>query len=319
MVALALLLRQGVALAESPERADLIQRAQQAKVAENHAEALRLAREAGQIKMTASLRRFIVEEESALGMWVEAYSDAQKCTREGPLEPPSPNHDAVLIGCRALLHALRDHVGLLVFDVPSPPPADLRVTIAGRLVDGPLAETEHAAPLGEVVVEAEASGRVPIHQTVRVGAEPTHVELALSEPSRETATTVTTGVAPRASEPVAVRTVRGPSGPIVAGIGLLAGVTAIVARQVANGQYDALQGRCTGQPCPDGSDARARIERLDTIALVSGIGGAALIGLGATLYFVVDKHTEPAAPPRRATLSVGIDPLSRVVTCAAPF
>jgi hypothetical protein len=320
LLALAIFASHADALAERPERAELIQMAQEAKAAGDHARALRLGREAGEAKMTASLRRFLVEEESALGMWLDAYSDAQKCTREAALEPPSPNHDAVLIGCRTLLHALRDRVGLLVFDFPTPPPADLRVTVDDRLVDDPLTETEHPTSLGEVVIEATASDRASIRRTVRTGTEPTHVVLAFAEPSHEPASSAPPDVAPRVVEPLAVRTVRGPSGPIVAGIGLVAGIGAIVTRVIATGQYDALRDRCSAQGCTDGPDARARIERLDTIALVSGIGGAALLGLGATLYFVVDRRTEPVpAPSRRASLFVGIDPRARVVACGARF
>jgi hypothetical protein len=324
MLALAVLVGATDALAESPDRAELIQKAQQAKASGDHAEALRLGREAGEAKMTASLRRFLVEEESALGMWVEAYSDAQKCTREAAMEPPSPNHDAVLIGCRTLLHSLRDRVGLLVFDFSSPPPPDLRVTIDGRLVDSLFTETEHPAPLGEVVVEAAANGRATIRRTVRAEraeTEPNHVAFAFAEPSPEPLAPSAGGQtgATVVDRPV-MRTVRGPSGPILAGIGIAAGIGAIVTYTIANGQYDELHGRCTVQVCPDGHDAQARIERLDTIALVSGIGGAALLGLGATLYFVVDKHVEPVAgPPRRASLSVQIDPRSRIVTWVAPF
>jgi hypothetical protein len=321
MLGLAILVRHGGARAEGDERAQLIERAQQAKASGDHAQALALAHDAGQIKMTASLRRFVVEEESALGAWVDAYSDAQKCTREAALEPPSPNHDAVLIGCRTLLHSLRDRVGILVFDFGSAPPMDLRVTVDARPVETLLTETEHAAPLGEVTIEATASGRASIRRTVRTGAEPIHVVLTFVEPSPETdATAPSPAAAPRSEQPVATRTVRGPSGPIVAGIGLAAGIAAIVTRQISNNQYDALQDRCRSQACPDGPDARARIERLDTAALVSGIGGAALLGLGATLYFVVDKRTEPVdGPNQRASLSVRLDPASRMVTCVAAF
>jgi hypothetical protein len=321
MLALAILSHHAEALAEHPDRPELIERAQQAKASGDHAEALRLGRRAGEEKMTASLRRFLVEEESALGMWVDAYSDAQKCRSEAALEPPSANHDAVLIGCRTLLHELRDHVGLLVFDFPLPPPADLRVTIDGRLVDNLLGEPEHATSLGDVVIEAAAPGRASLRRTVRAGTELTHVVLAFAEPPHDpVASPATPDVAPRSGEPVSVRTVRGPSGPIVAGVGLAAGIGAIVMRAVATGQYNALVDRCRTQGCSDGPEVRARIERLDTIALVSGVGGAALLGLGATLYFVVDKRSEPVLPPQRSSfLSLGVDPRSPTVTLGGVF
>jgi len=321
MLALVILACQAEAQAEPADRGELIQKAQQAKDLGNHQDALRFAREAGDSKMTASLRRFLVEEERALGLWVDAYSDAQKCSREAAMEPPSSNHDAVLVGCRALLHELRDHVGLLVFDIPSPPPADLRVTIDGRLVDSLLAEAEHPTSLGEVAIEATASGRAAIRRNVRAGTDATHVVLAFAEPVQDSgATSDTPDVAPRANETVSMRTVRGPSGPIVAGVGLAAGIGAIVTRAIASGQYSALEERCRNEGCSDGPDARARIERLDTIALVSGLGGAALLGLGATLYFVVDKHAEPiSSQPKSASIALGVDPRSRTVTLGGAF
>ncbi len=318
VLALGILTSPTLASAQKPERAELIQKAQEAKASGDHVEALRLAREAGETKMTASLRRFLVEEESALGRWIDAYSDAQKCTREAATEPPSPNHDAVLVGCRALLHSLREHVGLLVFDFASPPPPDLRITIDGRLVEDPFAETEHPASLGEVAVEATASGRRSIRRTVQTASEPAHVALAFAEPSQDSLATPV--AVPPAAEPVAFRTVRGPSGPIVAGIGLAAGIAAIVTRRIATGEYDDLEQRChSPQGCPpDRDDVRARIERFDNVAFASAVGGAALLGLGATLYFFVDKRTEPV-PNRRASLSIEFDPRTRVVTCGATF
>jgi hypothetical protein len=246
-------------------------------------------------------------------MWVDAYSDAQKCTREAAQEPPSPNHDAVLIGCRTLLHTLREHVGLIVLDFPSPSPADLRVAFDGRLVDGLLTETEHPSALGEVVIDASASSLATFRRMVLVGPEPIHVTLFAEPPPEPVAAPVARDVVAPAVEPGARRTVHGLSGPIVAGVGLAAGIGAIVTRVVANGQYDALEQRCSAQACPDGPEARARIERLDTAALVSGIGGAALLGLGATLYFVVDKRTET---PKS---SIAFDPRSRVITWSAAF
>jgi hypothetical protein len=300
-LAFALLAGAHTARAEPPTRAELIQMAQQAKTSGNHDEALRLARSAGEQKMTASLRRFLVEEESALGQWIDAYADAQACTREAAAEPPSPNHDAVLIGCRALLHELREHVGIVVFDFSSPPPADARVTVDGRLVESLLTESEHPTALGDVVVEVTAPGRVAVRRNAHTRAEPTHVALELGPPPPEPAPVAAPSPAVPAVDTVPMRTVRGPSGIVVAGVGVAAGIGALVTRAVANGKYDTLRERCASQGCPDGSNERDRIDQLDTISLVSGIAGGALVGLGATLYFVIDRHREPVTPGAAST------------------
>jgi hypothetical protein len=216
-----------------------------------------------------------------------------------------------------LLHSLRERVGLVVLDFPSPPPSDLRVTFDGRLVDGLFTETEHPAALGEVAIEASASGRATIRRPVLVGPEPIHVTLAFAETPPEAV--VRDDVVPTA-EPRAGRTVHGLSGPIVAGVGLAVGIGAIVTRVIANGEYDALEQRCRGHICPDGPEASARIDRLDTAALVSGIGSAALLGLGATLYFVVDKRTERAPAASQAPkFSIAFDPRSRAAAWSLTF
>src|SRR5262245_1853307 len=78
--------RVGLAQRSMDERGDLLERATLARAAGDHAEALKSARRAAGFKMTASLRRFIVEEEMAAKEWLNAHVDAQKCTREAAAE-----------------------------------------------------------------------------------------------------------------------------------------------------------------------------------------------------------------------------------------
>jgi hypothetical protein len=115
---------------ERPERAELIQMAQEAKAAGDHARALRWGEAVK--PMTASLRRFRRRDRAR--PVVDAYSDAYRNARGKPRSSLFPNHDAVS-SLPNPLHAVRDRVGLLVFDFPSPLPADLRVTVDDRLVD----------------------------------------------------------------------------------------------------------------------------------------------------------------------------------------
>ena len=101
-------------------RRELIQEAQQARGSRDHLRALELANRAGQLGMTTALRRFIAEEQSALGLLGAALDSAERCVREAPRDtaPASAEHAEA---CEALAAELRPRVERAVQEAPPPP------------------------------------------------------------------------------------------------------------------------------------------------------------------------------------------------------
>src|SRR5438105_823884 len=106
--------------ADMAARRLLLEQAQQARTGGDHTRALDLASRAGRISMTASVRRFIAEEENSLGRYASALGSAELCVHDAEREPASRNRDAVASGCRTLASQLRGRVGHIVVRVPTP-------------------------------------------------------------------------------------------------------------------------------------------------------------------------------------------------------
>src|SRR5262249_50690377 len=101
-----------------------------------------------------------------------------------------------------------------------------------------------------------------------------------------------TAAASRTAEPLGTRTIHNVSEPIVTNIDIAANINALITRFITINQYNTLYDRCARKTYSNNADTQAGIEHLETAAVVSGIGAAVLVGLGATLYFFVDKHVE---------------------------
>src|SRR5262249_59795061 len=82
-----------------------------------------------------------------LGAFSAAYEAARGCTEAAASEPPSANHDAVFLGCRALMHELEPRIGLVSF-----------------AWDGDLPEGAVLALDGEVIALERRARRVPPRQ-----------------------------------------------------------------------------------------------------------------------------------------------------------
>src|SRR5581483_4120871 len=139
-----------------------------------HAEALAAASRAGAMKMTASLRRFLAEELVALGRFPAAYEAAQRCNDEAPQEPPSPNHDLVVRGCRELVRDLAGKVAVVSIDWGGDPPAGATVALSsGESLD--LAVPVHPLAPGSVELRASAPGFRDAVRTLDLIAGSVHV------------------------------------------------------------------------------------------------------------------------------------------------
>ncbi len=265
---------------DTAARKALIDEAVRARAENDHARALERAEAARAMRATASLLLFIAEEHEHLGYLPEAYDTARECLQIAETEAPSPNHDAVLVGCRSVVADLRARVAVVSWDVPTPRPAGLVVDVAGkRRGDG---RRSVAVAPGPIVVEARAPGWLPFTSKIEApaGGE-AHVVIVLERDrplSRELD-------APRERSVQA-----NPAGPILVGVGVATLAVSGVLRLVGNARYGDLEARCAGG-CPDGASERSSIERLDTVAFGTALVGAGLV-VGGVTWFVLDRPAE---------------------------
>jgi hypothetical protein len=156
-----------------PDRRALLAQAQRARTQGNHSLALYFAEQAGRLQMTSSVRRFIAEEQLALGQLAEAVTSAEQCVREANAEPPSENHGIVLTGCQDMVRTLVARVASASVTAVVALPQGLELSLSGR----PLAR-ESLVPN-----EAARVWVMPGRQTLRASV----AGFAPSEVSRELA------------------------------------------------------------------------------------------------------------------------------------
>jgi hypothetical protein len=159
--------------AAPPDRRALLAQAQRARTQGNHSLALYFAEQAGRLQMTSSVRRFIAEEQLALGQLAEAVTSAEQCVREANAEPPSENHGIVLTGCQDMVRTLVTRVASASVTTVLALPTGIELSLSGR----PLAR-ESLVPN-----EAACVWVMPGRQTLRAQV----AGFAPSEVSRELA------------------------------------------------------------------------------------------------------------------------------------
>jgi hypothetical protein len=323
--------------AEVAARRLLLERAEAARNASQHTEALELASRAGQIQMTPSVRLFIAEEQEQLGRLADAFGTADLCLRDLDANPATRNREVVQQRCQALHVGLRARVGQVVVEVPTPTPPELRVTIAGD----PLNPALYGAPMivspGEVPVTATAAGSLSWRATVRVApgaTESVRVELARAtaaapvsvsvtpvEPASRSTPIVTSPpvVEPEATPGRTQRTL----GWVAAGgaVAFLAG--GVVASVVQDGAASYLvnpDGRCalgagasyTGE-CANQSDT---LDTAQALSIVGYVTGGALAATALVLWL-----TAPSESRRNtsALVGCGTGPGTAGLSCAFRF
>lgn len=141
-----------VALAQNAprdaERNALIAQAGALRTAGDHARALELATQAGQIRMSPSLRLFIAEEHEALGSlpggaahFREAFSMALRCMQETSANASLPYRNQILQSCTDIATRRRPPD-----NAPPPPPAPTVATVAPAPPPPPLPPPTSAPP-----------------------------------------------------------------------------------------------------------------------------------------------------------------------------
>jgi hypothetical protein len=287
--------------ADLASRRVLLEQAQKARDDGRHTEALDLAERAGAIKMTASVRRFIAEEQQSLGKLAEAFGSADQCIQEANQEA-SANAAAVRAGCIELRDGLKTKVGEVVLDVAKPPAQGLVVKVGGSIVNPALYGVAYVVTPGHVVIEATAPGFETFRKEIDIGAgaaERVTIELVASAKGADIPKPEPK---PPKPEPpaVATHTVRNPTWLYVAGSGVvLVGVGATLGI-LSNSSYNDLKTRCTAPtPCDrtQATSDKSSIQTFDTFATIGIVGGAVLAAAGTTLYFALTRE-EPAIAPQ---------------------
>ena len=154
---------------ELATRRMLIEQATAERTAGHRAQALALARRAGAVRMSPSVRLFIAQEMDATDDPAGGLAMAGECVREVERDPGVPHRAALLRTCRELVDATRARVGYLVVRAPAPAPEGLRVTVRGAALNPALLGVPHVVSPGAVAIEASAPGRVAFSASPAVG------------------------------------------------------------------------------------------------------------------------------------------------------
>lgn len=160
-MAAAVLVASSTAHAQTPDvttRRLLIEQGQQASQAGNHTLALQRAEQAMAIQVTPSLRLFYARELQHASRPADAFAQAEECVREAERDVTVPNREALIAGCRAIAQQTRSEIGLLTVTINGARPADLRVSVGGRVLSEGLIGVPSAVNPGRVIIEASAHG-----------------------------------------------------------------------------------------------------------------------------------------------------------------
>lgn len=310
-------------LAQSPPdatlRRQLVDRAIAAREAGDHAQALDLFLQAGQIQMRPGLRMSLAQEQQALGRAVEACEAATACVTEAQADLTGAGNATALQGCAALVATTCATLGHLRLRWPTPTPDGLRLTVQGRGVDRSAGDRLAVSP-GAVTVQAVAGRQVLFEVSLTVQRGETrdvvvHLDAApTATPDRtlpghdEVAPVPPTvpGVAPLTlSTPRASRG-RGVGPWLVLGGGIAAlGLSAMFLglRESAKSSRDAECG--IGYCTPTAAEYQTTAET-DNLAMYITLGlGAAAVTAGV-VWLVAGRSSAEA--PRRTAFGVGASP-----------
>jgi hypothetical protein len=195
-----------------------------------------------------------------------------------------------------------------------PPPDGLLVRRDGEEVQTTLGGKELPIPFdpGDHQIEVSAPGKKPWSTTLKTPDSPSTERLEV--PPLETAqgAGASGGNAPEAPGPVVIKSDGGGQrtvGIVVAGAGLLGGLAAVGVYFLGAGEDDkgdqfTAQADGTTDPAQKAELTRVAGTRHDAasndrlIAILSGAGGAILIGVGAFLYFTAPKSAAASGRPR---------------------
>ncbi len=297
---LSALIPSGLALAElAPEqvaaRRALIEEAQRARAEGDHQRALNQAELALGLQSSASLRRFVAEEQMTLGLPARALGNAEVCKREAA-ESGSADHGAA---CEAILNEARGMVGYVIIKLTALPDG-VSVRIAGQRVPNALLGQRYVVSAGEVVIEAEAPGfkSVRLQKIVDRGGA---IELPITLEANPAAPQKPPVQPPKELPPSEGEFELSPWVPIGGSVAALGVAVALGVGLSANSELSSYEEECTapGSPASCATRQTELQSELDVRAAVVnvaiGVGAIGLVGGTIGIFLSGTSEAQKAA------------------------
>lgn len=152
-------------------RQSLITEAERANKAEDHSTALTLAAQAGQIRMTPSLRLFIAQEQIEVGQLANSFYNAEVCVFEVTQDKALKHRKEILRTCKDLMADIQKSAARIILSLPNPVPPQARVLIGSLEVEESLYGRPYFVSPGLVRIEASAPGYLPYQHELEVEAK----------------------------------------------------------------------------------------------------------------------------------------------------
>lgn len=293
--------------AQTPEalvrRQRLLDQLETALREERHTDALQYAQQAGEIRMTPSIRMYLAEEHNTLGHLPEALENARQCVSDVNTTPNVNNRDRILERCNHVSEAVQPRLGIVLLRLNGPRPPGLRVWLGQTEVPLDSLGREIPTPAGPTRIEATARGGATFSQDLVVVGRGRH----------EVDLLITGGSGGASSSPIEPAT-QGPGvapwvvfGMGVASLGAAAVVFA-VPYQDARGSFPAecrtSQGCRNSGQLQQAQDANDRLSLLGPVIWTAIGAGTAAVTSGLVWYLLERNRSRP-----RTSLSASIFPL----------
>lgn len=280
---------------EVAARRDLIEQAQQASTAGDHARALDLATRAGELAMSVSLRRFIAEEQLALGKHADALGSAEICAKDAR----ASHADDHATACDAVIARAKPEVGYVVVSTPAGV-TGAHVRVADHDLPAALVGQRFVVDAGDVVVDATASDAKPFHSVV-------HVERGATADVVVEFVPLPKPLAPKAPvKPDPGKYVLSPLVPIgasVAGASLLVAIGVGVSGALALSVYE---DRCTVSTAPASCGAEQKDLQADLNARGVAVNVAIGVGVAGVVTGAIGLLLSGTSKPSKSAARFGV-------------